>query len=163
MPSFDVVSEVNMQEVKNAVDQVQREIGTRYDFKGSKSSIELKEKETQIIIIADDKMKLSAVQDILRQKLAKRGVSAKSIEWKDPIPAGGDLLRQELVIKQGLSQEETKRVTKSIKEMKEKVSAAIQGAQVRVTGKKKDDLQTVIAQLRKLLPDLELQFTNFRE
>lgn len=163
MPSFDVVSVVNMQEVKNALDQVQREISTRFDFKGSKSSLELKEKENLIVVVADDKLKLASIQDLLRQKFAKRGVGSKSIEWKDPSPAGGDMLRQELLVKQGLNQDECKRVTKLIKELKTKVSAAIQADQVRVTGKKRDDLQATITELRAGLKDLELQFVNFRE
>ncbi len=163
MPSFDIVSVVNMQEVRNAVDQVAREIGTRYDFKGSKSSVELKDKENLMIIVADDKMKLASVQELMRQKLAKRGVSAKSIEWKDALTVGGDLQRQELAIKQGFSQEESKRITKAIKEMKENVAAQIQGEQVRVSGKKKDDLQSVMGKLRVDLKELELQFVNFRE
>ena len=163
MPSFDIVSEVNMQEVKNAVEQVTREITTRYDFKGSKSSIELLEKEKQIIIVADDKMKLQAVQEITRQKLAKRGVSLKSLEWKDEAVAGGDTLRQEITIKQGIETEDLKRLNKLIKEMKEKVTSQIQGDQLRVTGKKRDDLQVVIANLKRSVTDIELQFINFRE
>jgi uncharacterized protein YajQ (UPF0234 family) len=163
MPSFDCVSKVNPQEVKNAVDQVDREIATRFDFKGSKSTIELKEKEQMIIIVADDKMKLAAVQDILRQKLAKRGVSLKSTEWKDAQPAGSDTLRQEVVIKQGLSTEELKKLNKLIKDLKLKVTSQIQDDQLRVTGKKRDDLQDVMAQLRVQAADLELQFINFRD
>ncbi len=163
MPSFDVVSTVNMQEVKNAVEQVHKEITTRYDFRGSKSSIELKEKEAQIIIVADDKMKLSAIQDITRQKLAKRGVSLKSTEWKDAAAAGGDTIRQEILIKQGLSDEQLKTVNKTIKELKAKVTSQIQGDQVRVTGKNRDDLQSIIAQLRVQIKDIELQFVNFRD
>jgi len=163
MPSFDVVSIVNMQEVKNAVDQVNREITTRYDFKGSKSSIELKEEEKQIIIVADDKMKLGAVQELLRLKLSKRGVSLKSTEWKDALAAGGDTIRQEVHVKQGLSSDELKKVNKAIKESKEKVTSQIQGDQIRVSGKKRDDLQSMIAFLRTNMKDLDLQFINFRE
>lgn len=161
MPSFDVVSNVDMQEVRNAVDQASREIGTRYDFKDSKSSIELK--ESLILIVADDKMKLSAVQEILRQKLSKRGVSLKCVEFKDHTEAGGNTLRQEVAIKQGLSDEELKRLNKVIKSQKLKVTSQIQGAQLRVTGKKKDDLQTAIAGLRAEIKDIELQFVNFRD
>lgn len=162
MPSFDVVSKVEMQEVKNALDQTSREIGTRYDFKGSKSSVELKE-ETLIILMADDDMKLKAVQDILKTKLAKRGVSMKSVEFKDHTRAGGDMLRQEIVIKQGLSDDDLKKVNKAIKEQKAKVTSQIQGNQIRVTGKKRDDLQEVIAYLRTAMKELELQFINFRD
>lgn len=162
MPSFDVVSEVNVQEVRNAVDQVDREIGTRYDFKGSKASIEFKD-ESIIILVADDQMKLSAMQELLRQKLAKRGVSVRSVEFKDPQAAGGDTLRQEVLVKQGLKEEDLKRLNKQIKGLGLKVSSQIQGDQLRVTGKKRDDLQAVIAGLREQVKDIELQFTNFRD
>lgn len=162
MPSFDVVSEVNVQEVRNAVDQVDREIGTRYDFKGSKASIEFQD-ESIIILVADDQMKLSAMQELLRQKLAKRGVSVRSMEFKDPQAAGGDTLRQEVLVKQGLKEEDLKRLNKQIKGLGLKVSSQIQGDQLRVTGKKRDDLQAVIAGLREQVKDIELQFTNFRD
>ncbi len=162
MPSFDVVSEVSVQEVRNAVDQVQREIKTRYDFKGSKSSIEFQE-EALIVVVADDQLKLQALQDLLRQKLAKRGVSIRSVEFKDPQPAGSDTLRQEVIIKQGLKEEDLKRLNKQIKGLGLKVSSQIQGDQLRVTGKKRDDLQQVIQGLREAVSDLELQFTNFRD
>lgn len=161
MPSFDIVSEANMQEVRNAVDQVHREITTRYDFRGSKATIELE--ETTITLLADDKMRLGAIQDVLKQKLAKRGVSLKTVEFKDPEPAGGDMVRQLVLVKQGLSDDELKRINKAVKASKLKVSSQIQGAQVRVTGKKRDDLQLAIAALRAEFKDLELQFTNFRE
>jgi len=162
MPSFDIVSEVDIQEVRNAVDQVRREVATRYDFKGSKSSLEFSE-ETLIVIVADDKMKLAALQELLKQKLAKRGVSVKSVEFKDPQPAGSDTLRQEVLLKQGLKDEELKRINKHIKTVGVKVASQIQGQQLRVTGKKRDDLQDIIASLRKDMTDLELQFTNFRD
>ncbi len=162
MPSFDVVSKVEIQEVKNALDQTSREIGTRYDFKGSKSSVELKE-DTLIILMADDDMKLKAVQEILRTKLSKRGVSLKSVEFKDAAKAGGDMWRQEITIKQGLGDDDLKKVNKAIKEQKAKVTSQIQGNQIRVTGKKRDDLQEVIAHLRVAMKDLELQFINFRD
>ena len=163
MPSFDVVSQVNMQEVKNAVDQTQREIGTRYDFKDSLATLELKEKEGHVLLHTTDKMKLTAIQEILRQKLSKRGVSLRSVTFEDPHPAGGDTIRQTVVIKQSLSEEERKRITKLIKESKLKITSQIQGDQVRVTGKKRDDLQEVIAYLRSSVTDIDLQFTNFRE
>jgi len=162
MPSFDVVSRVEIQEVRNALDQTMREIGTRYDFKGSKSSVELKEEEL-IILMADDDMKLKAVQEMLRTKLAKRGVSLKSVEFKDHTRVGGDMLRQEIIIKQGLSDDDLKKVNKAIREQKAKVTSQIQGNQIRVTGKKRDDLQEVIAYLRGALKELELQFINFRD
>lgn len=163
MPSFDVVSKVDMQEVKNAVDQVSRELNQRYDFKGSKSSVELREAESRIVVVADDNMKLTAIQEIMRQKLAKRGVSLKSVEFKPETKAGGDTLRQEIDVKQGMSEEQLKKVNKVVKESKIKVTSQIQGDQVRVTGKKRDDLQDVIAVLKSEIKDIDLQFTNFRE
>jgi uncharacterized protein YajQ (UPF0234 family) len=163
MPSFDVVSEVNKQEVKNAVDQTTREIQTRYDFKDSKATVELNEKDWIITLHCPDKLKMSALEEILRQKLSKRGVSLKSVKFEGAQPAGGDTLRQLVTIKQGLSEEERKRVTKMIKEAKLKVTAQIQGDQVRVTGKQRDDLQTAIARLRTEITDVELQFINFRD
>jgi uncharacterized protein YajQ (UPF0234 family) len=163
MPSFDVVSEVNKQEVKNAVDQTQREIQTRYDFKDANATVELNEKESTISLHGPDKLRMSAMEEILKQKLSKRGVSLKSVTFDDPQPAGGDTLRQKVTIKQGLSEEERKRITKMIKETKLKVTAQIQGDQVRVSGKKRDDLQVAIAQIKSSITDLDLQFTNFRE
>lgn len=163
MPSFDIVSEVNAQEVKNAVDQVRREIETRYDFKGKKVTIELNEKELLIILMADEKMRIAALQEITKQKLSKRGISLKSVTFEDEKPAGGDMIRQEVKVKQGLTDDEAKKITKLVKEMKVKVSPQIQANQVRVTGKKRDDLQEVIANLRKSVNDIELQYTNFRE
>lgn len=162
MPSFDVVSEVNFQEVRNAVDQVQREIGTRYDFKDSKSSIELKD-QSLIIVQADDKMKLNAIQDLLRQKLAKRGVGLKSVVFEEPQAASGSTLRQEVKVKNGIAEEDAKKINRIIKELGLKVSSQIQGAQLRVTGKKRDDLQSVIAHLKSTVSNIELQFVNFRD
>lgn len=163
MPSFDIVSTVDTQEVRNAIDQAQKEIGTRYDFRGSKSSIEFKEKENLIILIGDDQMKMQALQEILRQRLAKRTISLKSVVFEEAKPAGGDTIRQEVKIKMGLETEELKRLNKAIKETKLKVTAQIQGDQLRVTGKKRDDLQDAIQTLRAEISDLELQFINFRE
>lgn len=163
MPSFDVVSEVNTQEVKNAVDQTQREIQTRFDFKDARATVELSEKDWTITLQGPDKLKMAALEEILKQKLAKRGVSLKSVTFEALLPAGGDTLRQKVLVKQGLTEEERKRVSKSIKDSKLKVTAQIQGDQVRVTGKKRDDLQTTIAHLRSSITDIDLQFTNFRE
>lgn len=163
MPSFDVVSEVNKQEVKNAVDQTQREIQTRYDFKDSQATVELSEKDWVITLHGPDKLKMAAMEEILKQKLSKRGVSLKSVKFEGAQPAGGDTLRQKVTIKQGLSEDERKRVTKMIKDSKLKVSAQIQGDQVRVSGKQRDDLQTAIAQIRTAITDIDLQFTNFRD
>lgn len=161
MPSFDVVSKVDEQEVRNAVDQVQREITTRYDFRGSKTSVVLE--ELLIKIHTEDKMRLGSVQTLLREKLAKRGVSLKLVEFKEPVAAGGDTLKQEVVAKQGLSDDELKRLNKIIKNQKIKVTSQIQGDQLRVSGKKRDDLQSIIAVLKAEVTDLELQFVNFRD
>ena len=161
MPSFDVVSTIEMHEVNNGLDQVRREIGTRYDFKGSKSSVELK--EGFIEVIADDEMKLSAVQDMLRQRLAKRGISLKSLEFDEAKKAGGDTIRQEVKLKDSLSSDDLKRLNKLVKAAKLKVTCQIQQDQLRVTGKKRDDLQNVISLLKEQVEDLDLQFVNFRD
>ncbi|MCB0318668.1 MAG: YajQ family cyclic di-GMP-binding protein [Bdellovibrionales bacterium] len=161
MPSFDVVSAVDMQEVKNAVDQVQRELANRYDFKGSKASIELK--DALIIILSDDEMKHKALQEVLKQKLAKRNVSLKSVEFKETEKAGGDMLRQEVTVKESLSEEELKKLNKLIKNEKLKVSVSIQGDQLRIAHKQRDMLQDTINFLKEKASDLPLQFTNFRD
>jgi uncharacterized protein YajQ (UPF0234 family) len=163
MPSFDVVSKVNIQEVKNAVDQVTREIQTRYDFKGANATVELSEKDSTINMHGPDKLRMSALVELLKQKLSKRSVSLKSVTFEDPQPAGGDTLRQKVTVKQGLSDDERKRINKFIKDTKLKVTSQIQGDQVRVTGKNRDDLQAAIAQMRSKLSELELQFVNFRD
>ena len=162
MPSFDVVSRVEIQEVRNAVEQVKREIGTRYDFRNTKSSVTF-EKETEIQIIADDNQKLLAIQELLKQKLSKRGVSSKSVEFKDAVPAANDTLRQIVLIKQGLADDLQKKINKQIKSSGLKVSSQIQGDEVRVSGKKKDDLQEAIAWLRVNITEADLQFVNFRD
>ena len=158
--SFDVVSEVDMQEVDNAVNQAIKEIGTRYDFRGSKSEISL-EGDT-IKLIGDDEYKLSAVVDVLKGKMVKRNVAIKNLEFGKVEAASGATVRQLVTIKKGISQENAKKVTKAIKDMKIKVQASIQGDQVRVSGKDKDDLQAVIQMLKNLDVPVELQFTNFR-
>lgn len=158
--SFDVVSEVDMQEVDNAVNQAIKEIGTRYDFRGSKSEISL-EGDT-IKLIGDDEYKLGAVVDVLKGKMVKRNVSIKNLEFGKVEAASGATVRQLVTIKKGISQENAKKVTKAIKDLKIKVQASIQGDQVRVSGKDKDDLQAVIQMLKNLDVPVELQFTNFR-
>ncbi|NLF24596.1 MAG: YajQ family cyclic di-GMP-binding protein [Deltaproteobacteria bacterium] len=163
MPTFDVVSTVQMHEVKNAVDQVKREILTRFDFKGSKSGLDLKEKEGIVELVADEDLRLKALQDLLKQKLAKRSVSLRSVQFKDPQPAGGDTKKQEVLVKQGLNDEELRRLTKIVKDGKFKVTVQMQGNQLRVSGKKRDDLQTVISYLKEKVQDLDLQFVNFRD
>lgn len=164
MPSFDVVSEVNLQEVDNAVNQTTKEIGTRYDFRGSKCSIEFDREKAMLQIFADDKMKLQAMTEILNQKMAKRGVSVRSLNFKDPETATGDALRQTVEIKQGISTDDARDLVKRVKQLNlKKVQAQIQGEQVRVTGPKRDDLQEVIGFLKKEITNLDLQFTNFRD
>ena len=158
--SFDVVSEVNMQEVDNAVNQAKKEIGTRYDFRGSKSEITL-EGDT-IKIVSDDEYKLNAVIDVLKGKMVKRGVAIKNLNYGKVEPASGATVRQVITIKKGISKEIAKDVVKLIKGMKLKVNASIQEDQVRVAGKDKDDLQAVIQMLKQQDLPVELQFVNFR-
>lgn len=158
--SFDVVSNVDIQEVDNALNQAQKEIATRYDFRGSQSKVEWTGEE--IILIGDDDFKLRAVNDIVRGKLVKRGISLKNIDAQKPEPASGGTLRQRLLIMQGLSKENAKNVVKLIKDAKIKVNVQIMDTQVRVSGKDKDDLQRVIALLKESDFPVELQFTNYR-
>ncbi len=161
MPSFDVVSEVDMQEVDNAVNQAKKEIQTRYDFRGSNSKLELE--DNTLTLHAEDSMKLKAMTQILSEKMAKRGIGLKSLKFSDPEKAGGDTLRQKVEILQGIKTEDGKKIVKLIKDQKlKKVQAQIQQEQVRVTGPKRDDLQNVISLLKEKI-DLELQFTNFRD
>ncbi|MCB0345104.1 MAG: YajQ family cyclic di-GMP-binding protein [Bdellovibrionales bacterium] len=162
MPSFDVVSEVDLQEVDNAVNQARKEVETRYDFRGSNSKIEFDKKEL-ITLHASDKMKLQAMTDILNQKISKRGVGIRALDYKEPEEASMGSMRQQVMIKQGISSDDAKKIVKLIKDEKmKKVQAQIQQEQVRVTGPKRDDLQSVIALLKEKV-DLELQFVNFRD
>lgn len=158
--SFDVVSQIDMQEVTNAVHQAQKEIEQRFDFKNSKSSISLDEEK--LTLISDDEFKLQNVVDILESKLVKRQVSLKALEYGKVTSAAGDTVRQEVKLMQGIAQDKAKQINKVIKDSKTKVTSAIQGDQVRVTGKNKDDLQAVIGLLRKEDFGIELQFINYR-
>jgi len=158
--SFDVVSEVDMQEVDNAVNQTAKEIGQRFDFRNSKSSVVLEGSE--IKIIADDEYKLNSVIDILQTKAIKRGVSLKSFDYGKIEPASQGTVRQVLKIKKGISTEKAKEVVAVIKGTKLKVQAQIMGEQVRVSGKNKDDLQQVITKLKETDVGIDLQFVNFR-
>lgn len=158
--SFDIVSEVNMQELDNAVNQTKKEMSQRYDFKGSKAVIELEEKA--IKIIADNEFKLKAVIDILQSKMVKRGVSLKALVNGKVEQAAGGMVRQILSIQMGIDKEKAKKIINTIKELKLKVQAQIMDDQVRVTGKNKDDLQQVIKVLKEKDFELELQFINFR-
>jgi len=161
MPSFDIVCEIDMQEMDNAVNQVKKEITTRYDFKHSKASIELA--DGVIKLIGDDVNNLNTVCEILRAKMVRRKLDAKSLEYGDSESASGDTKRQVLTIKQGIDKELAKKIVKLIKQEKMKVQAAIQGEQVRVTGKKRDDLQAAMALVRQMEADRPLHFTNFRD
>ncbi|MCL4458229.1 MAG: YajQ family cyclic di-GMP-binding protein [Nitrospirae bacterium] len=160
--SFDVVCEVNMQEVLNAVDQAMKEIGQRFDFKGSKSSIELDKGKGVITLISDDELKLKSVIDILQSKLVKRGVSLKALNYGKIEQAAGNTVRQLVTLQQGIPQEKAKEMVKLIKDMKLKVNAEIQKDQVRVKAKKIDDLQEIIAKLKEKDFGIHIQVTNYR-
>jgi len=161
MPSFDVVSKLAMHEVDNAVQQAAKEIGTRFDFRGTNASIE--RTEEGIILRANAEARVEAVLTVLREKLAKRNVSMRALDPQPRTPAAGSSFRQLIKLQQGITQEKAKDVVKYVKESKVKVQAAIQGDSVRITGKKKDDLQACIALLRQHDFGIELQYENFRE
>jgi uncharacterized protein YajQ (UPF0234 family) len=161
MPSFDVVSKVDMQEVDNAVNQTVKEIGQRYDFKGSKAEI-TRENEA-IKVLADDDYKLKAVIDVLQSKFIKRGISIKALQYGKVEQASGGMVRQLITVQQGISKEKGKEIIVAIKESKIKVQGQIQDDQVRVTGKNRDDLQEAIALLKGKDFGVEMQFVNFRE
>ena len=161
MPSFDVVSRTDMPEVKNALNAMTKEISQRFDFKGSKSSAELSD-ET-ITLIADDDLKLRQLHDLLKTHLTRREVDAKALDMGTPEKASGNTLRQTVTIQQGLDQDTGKKISKAIKDNKMKVQASIQGDEVRVTGKKRDDLQQAMTLIKELDIELPLQFVNFRE
>jgi cyclic-di-GMP-binding protein len=160
MPSFDIVSEVDIQEVRNAVDQANREVGTRFDFKGVEASYELKENE--VTLRAEQEFQLGQMMDILRQKLVKRSVDIACMDIRDA-ETSLNAARQTVVIRQGIEADLAKKLVKDIKSAKLKVQAQIQGQQVRVTGKKRDDLQQVIGLLREADYGLPLQYQNFRD
>lgn len=164
MASFDIVSEINMQEVDNALNQVQKELNTRFDFKGAKITFELDKPKFEIKLSADSDMRLDALQDIISSKLIKRGIDLGALDISKPEQAGGMMLRQTIKLKQGIEQPLAKDIIKTIKGLKVKVDAAIQDKQVRVTGKKLDDLQEVISALRSKAGELKvpLQFVNMR-
>lgn len=161
MPSFDIVSKTDLAEVENAVQGVLREIGARFDFKGSKCSIE--RKEALITLLADDDMKLRQMQELLRGYMVRRKLDASALDFKDPQKAAGNALRQEVVVKQGIDQTLGKRIVKELKDSKLKVQVSIQGDELRVSGKKKDDLQEAIAFVRAMKIEQPLQYQNFRD
>jgi uncharacterized protein YajQ (UPF0234 family) len=161
MPSFDITSEVNKVELKNAVEQANKEIQNRFDFKGSDARIE--QAELALTVYADDEFKLGQVLDVLRARLAKRNVDVRALEPGAMEKISGDKVRRALTVKVGVPQEKAKLIQKLVKDAKLKVAASIQGDAVRVSGAKKDDLQSAIQLVRKSVTDLPLQFTNFRD
>ncbi len=161
MPSFDVVSELNFQEVDNALHAAVKEVGTRYDFKGSKAT--MKREEGKITLLAEDEYKLGQMLDLLTARLVKRGIDLKALELGKVEAAAGGMERQVCQLKVGLDTETAKRMVKFLKDAKHKVQASIQGDQLRVSGKSRDELQTVIAALRGQDFGLPLQFSNFRD
>lgn len=161
MPSFDTVCEPNMVEVKNAVENAAKEIGTRFDFKGTAAAIEIKEKE--VTLTGDADFQLQQVMDILVAKLAKRNVDVRFLDKGEVQKAGGDKVRQVVKVRSGIESEQAKKIQKLVKESKLKVQAAIQGDAVRVSGAKRDDLQATMALVRKEMAELPLSFTNFRD
>jgi len=161
MPSFDTVLEPNLVEVKNAVDQTAKEIGTRFDFKGSSAAVELKDKE--ITLLGDSDFQISQVDDILSNKMTKRSVDVRFLDAGKIEKIGGDKVKQVLKVRNGIATEDGKKIQQAIKNSKMKLQAAIQGDAVRVTGAKRDDLQAAMALIKKELSDLPLSFNNFRD
>jgi hypothetical protein len=161
MPSFDIVSEMNTVELRNAVDQANKEIGTRFDFKGSDARVELADKA--LTLFADDEFKLKQVADVLTAKLAKRGVDIRALEYKDAEKISGNKMKQAVVARTGVDQERAKKIVRVLKDSKLKVQASIQGDAVRVSGAKRDDLQAAIALVKKAITDYPLQYENFRD
>ena len=161
MPSFDTVSEANMVEVKNAIDQANKEISNRFDFKGSDARIEQKERE--LTAFADAEFQLEQLREVMLNKLSKRGVDVRFLDNGKIEKIGGDKIKQVIKIKNGIETEDAKKIVRVIKDSKLKVQASIQGDAVRVTGAKRDDLQAAMAMLKKDIKDLPLEFNNFRD
>jgi cyclic-di-GMP-binding protein len=161
MPSFDIVSEVNEVEVRNALDQANKEISTRFDFKGSDARVEYKEKV--LTLYADDDFKLKQVTDIVAGKLTKRQVDVRSLKYGDVEKISGNKVKQAITVRTGVEQELSKKIVRLVKDSKLKVQASIQGDAVRVTSAKRDELQSAIALVRKSITDFPLQYQNFRD
>lgn len=161
MPSFDIVSKTDMTEIANAVAGVTREISTRFDFKGSKSSVELNDKE--IVLLADDALKLKQVRELVLTYVTRRKLDTSCLDFGKEEKAAGAMIRQTVRVKQGIDQETAKKISKAVKDSKMKVQVSIQGDELRVSGKKRDDLQDVIAFVKTLGIDQPLQFVNFRD
>ncbi|MEX1028937.1 MAG: YajQ family cyclic di-GMP-binding protein [Paenibacillaceae bacterium] len=158
--SFDIVSKVDMQELKNAIQQAEREIETRFDFKGSKSDISIDKED--LVVVSDSEFRVESVVDILQTKMVKRGISLKCLEYGKIEPAASNTMRQRIKLKQGVDQDSSKKINVLIKDSKLKVKTVIQGDQIRVTGKSKDDLQQVMQLLKGADLSLDLQFANYR-
>jgi uncharacterized protein YajQ (UPF0234 family) len=158
--SFDVVSEFDDMEMRNALDQVRREVQQRYDFKGAK--FELTQAKTELVLHTDDEFRAKAIRDLIESKAVKRGLSLKVFDWGKIEPAGGDTIKQTVTLRRGLSEELAKKLSKLIRDEFPKVRSQIQGDALRVSAKNKDDLQLVIGRLRELDEPLPLQFTNYR-
>jgi len=163
MPSFDIVSEVNHVEIRNAVEQCNKEIANRFDFKGSDARVEINENEKTLTAFADDEFKLRQLRDVLTARLAKRGVDIRALEPGKLEPVSGNKVKETIKVHEGIEQERGKALAKIIKDSKLKVQASIQGDALRVTGAKKDTLQEVITLMRKSVTDVPLQFKNFRD
>jgi len=163
MPSFDIVSEANHVEIRNAVDQCNKEVTNRFDFKGSDARVEIDDKDKTLIVFADDEFKLRQVRDVLTGKLAKRGVDIRALDAGKMEAIGGDKMKETIKVRDGIEQERAKTVVKLLKDSKLKVQGSIQGDLVRVSSAKKDILQEAIALVRKSVTDLPLQFKNFRD
>ena len=163
MPSFDVVSRVDMQEMDNAVNQAKKEITTRFDFRGSKTQIDLDRKEGKITLLTEDDMKLRAIKDSLIAKVVHRSIEAGALVFGDSEKASGDMVRQTVTITNGIDIDTARKVVKLIKDTKMKVQASIQGDEVRIIGKKRDDLQEAIQTLKEADLGMPLQYVNFRE
>ena len=163
MPSFDTVCEANFVEIKNAIDNTSKEINTRFDFKGTSAAVELKEKDKEIIMYGDAAFQLDQVEDVLRNKLTKRNVDVRFLEFGKLEKMGGDKVRRIAKVKTGIESDLAKKIQKTIKESKIKVQASIQGDSVRITGAKRDDLQGAIALLKTEITEVPLEFNNFRD
>ena len=161
MPSFDIVSQVDRQEVKNAVDQTNKEVTNRFDFKGSDARVE--QTELVLTVFADDDFKLGQVLDVLRGRMTKRNIDIRCIELGAVEKISGDKVKRPVTVKSGIPQDKSKQIQKAVKDAKLKVAASIQGDAVRISGAKKDDLQAAMQLVRTSITDLPLQFTNFRD
>ena len=161
MPSFDVVSQVDGQEIDNAINQTRKEVGQRYDFKGTKTSIDVD--KDSIHVVSDDDFKVKAVVDVLQSKFVRRGISLKALVYGKIEPAAGGLAKQTITVQQGIDADRARQIVKLVKDTKLKVQTQIQGDQLRISGKKRDDLQSVIQLLKAQDLELPLQFSNFRD